>query len=311
MLLYQDAEIGRHGIYIKSTDTRIPLSADVLRALSRQMVLFSLVTATFWGRVLTFRRAPYKIGFYPNKPKPWYKLWNVTKWMGLHYSNNFSDCDVLFYFEDTTHAELNEELVNQSNKKVLNGYCIDIGKEKVQSVFEEVFGYALGVDPLTFEGDVVEKSDENAKHDGRIITCPITTRKNGYVYQRFVENCYDGKMVEDIRVPIVGDEIPFVYLKRRCISERFANENSSCEMIETGEALSQGEVDQLIRFSKGMGLDFGGLDVLRDRNCGKIFVVDVNKTDMGPPVPLTLKKKIEACSRLGHAFVNMLQRMTA
>jgi len=311
MLIYNDAEFRKGEIYIRSLDTSIPLSRSMWRSIFRQVFLYLLVCSAFWSRVLTGRRAPYKIGFYPARPKPWYKLWNITKWMGFAYDDDFSNCDVLFYFEDVTEAEPNEELLANSNKKVLNGTCVDIGKEKVQDVFENVFGYALGVDPLTFEGRVVQKSNINAEHDGKIIDCPVQTREDGYCYQRFVENCYDGNMVEDIRVPIVGDKIPVVYLKRRPIDKRFANENTDCIMVETGEALSASEVESLIQFSKEMGLDFGGLDVLRSRECGKIFVVDVNKTDMGPPIPLKTKKKIEACDRLGEAFVKMVEGYAA
>lgn len=311
MLIYNDAEIRRREIHIKSLDVTIPLTSDMIRAICRQLVLYAMVSASFWTRVFTFRRAPYKIGFYPAKPKPWYKMWNITKWMGFRYSDDFANCDILCYFEDTTTGDLNEELLNGSNKKVLNGTCIDIGKDKVQDVFLDVFGYALGVDPLVFEGKVVRKSIKNAEHDGQIITCPIDHREESMSYQRFIENCYDGKMVEDIRVPIVGDKIPYVYLKRRPIGERFANENTECILVETGEALSASEVDQLVKFSQKMGLDFGGLDVLRSRDCGRIFVVDVNKTDMGPPIPLTARKKIEACSRLGKAFVEMVEGYAA
>jgi hypothetical protein len=37
-----------------------------------------------------------------------------------------------------------------------------------------------------------------------------------------------------------------------------------------------------------MQLDWAALDVLRDRATGRIYVVDVNKTDMGPAVDLSL-----------------------
>jgi hypothetical protein len=44
------------------------------------------------------------------------------------------------------------------------------------------------------------------------------------------------------------------------------------------------------------------VDVLRDRTTGEIFIVDANKTDMGPPIGLNLADKIVATRRLAKAF---------
>ncbi len=311
MLIYSDAKIGRREIHIESLGKSIPLSGDMFYAIFRQVVMYFMIGAVFWTRVLTFNRTPITIGFYPARPKPWYKLWNVTKFMGMKFSEDYHACDVLFYFEDVTVASLNEDLVERSNKKAMNGYCTDISKRKVQAVFKDVFGYDLGVDPTTYEGKVVAKSDDNARHDGQIIDCPIKEATPGMAYQRFVENCYDGEMVEDIRVPVIGDGIPFVYLKRRPKGTRFANENTEAVMVETVEALSDIEVRRLIAFSREMGLDFGGLDVLRDLQDGRIYVVDVNKTDMGPPIPLKTWKKMEALGRLGDALTQTIKSYAA
>lgn len=310
MQFYKDAVLRWGEIYIKSTDTHLRLDAAMIYAIFRQLIMFLAIQIVFWSRYFTSNRAPYTIGWVPARPKPWYKIWNVTKWMGYRYADDFAACDVLFYFEDKTHGSIAEDVLN-SNKKILNGGCTDISKTRVEEVFERCFGYGLAVDPTTYAGKVVQKSEENAKHDGRIIDCPIAKAEAGYSYQRFVENCYDGEIVEDIRVPIVGDNIPFVYLKRRPIAIRFANDNTDATLVETVEALSQTEVDQLLAFAREMGLDFGGLDVLRCRHSGKIFVVDVNKTDMGPPIPLKTMDKFRALTRLGRAFTQMVSEKAA
>jgi hypothetical protein len=46
----------------------------------------------------------------------------------------------------------------------------------------------------------------------------------------------------------------------------------------------------------------GRWDVLRDRNDGKLYIVDANKTDMGPPIGLNLQDKIKATYMLRDAF---------
>jgi len=307
MLFFSDAEVRRGEIHIRSLDTTLPLTRDLANSIWRQAVMYCVISTVFWYRVATFKRAPFTLGFFPVKPKPWYKVWNITKWMGFKYSDDFAACDALFYFEDTTTGSGKAGEFDTSNKRVLNGACTDISKARVEEAFERIFGYGLGVDPTTFEGPVVQKSEINAAHDGKIIICPIEARADGTSYQRFVENCYDGEMVEDIRVPVVGGQIPLVYLKRRPAEIRFANDNTECVMVETAEALSEAEVEQIIAFAREMGLDFGGLDVLRDQSSGKIYVVDVNKTDMGPPIPLSLADKMRALTRLGRAFVDMME----
>jgi len=310
MQFYKDAELRWGEIYVKSTDTRLPLDAAMALGIFRQLILFLVIQFIFCLRYITGNRAPYTIGWVPARPKPWYKIWNVTKWMGFRYADDYAACDVLFYFDDKTHGTIDDDVLG-SNKKILNGRCTDISKSRVEDVFEQVFGYSLAVDPTTYTGKVVQKSQENAKHDGRIINCPIEKAEPGDSYQRFIENCYDGKVVEDIRVPVVGNAIPLVYLKRRPLAIRFDNENKEAVMVETVEALSQSEVDQLLAFSREMGLDFGGLDVLRCRTSGKIFVVDVNKTDMGPPIPLKTTDKFRALTRLGRAFVGLVAEKVA
>jgi len=62
------------------------------------------------------------------------------------------------------------------------------------------------------------------------------------------------------------------------------------------------EIAVIERFAASIGLDWGGVDVLRDRQSGRIFIVDANKTDMGPPVALKLAAKLRATRRMAQAF---------
>ncbi len=68
------------------------------------------------------------------------------------------------------------------------------------------------------------------------------------------------------------------------------------------EVFSREELDQISAFTREIGLDWGGVDVLRDRNDGKLYIVDANKTDMGPPIGLNLPDKIKATYLLRDAF---------
>lgn len=54
-------------------------------------------------------------------------------------------------------------------------------------------------------------------HDGVVIQSPIDEVDEEFVYQRVVNNNISNDYIEDIRVPVFGEEIPFCYLKRRLV----------------------------------------------------------------------------------------------
>jgi hypothetical protein len=307
MLIYEDCRLSRKEVFIRSTQTRLPLTRDLIHAIWRQMLVYFFVSAVYWLRLAGRRRPRLTIGFYPSQPKPWYKIWSITKYLGLKHSEDVSDCDILFYFEDKTYSRLMTDYVALPGKTTLNALAHDIRKDKVARVFEEVFGYGLSVDPRTHTGPAVRKSLENGAHDGRVVICPVDTPGTGVVYQRLIDNSYDGVTVQDIRVAVIGDRIPLVYIKERRIEDRFANENTRCFLRSTDEALTEWEQERLFVMARRMGVDFGGFDVLRDRTTGRIYVVDVNKTCMGPPVQLPFFDKVWAIHRLGQAFLELVE----
>lgn len=242
------------------------------------------------------------ICFVPQRPRPWYLIWSVLHAGGARITNNPADADAVFYFDDNTtppHA------YDSSTSPTINKHCCSIEKSHVAEVFEECFGYSLAVDPMNWNGKMVEKSETNGAHDGRVIEgpCPAVP---GKVYQRLIDNTISGDLVEDIRCPSIGGNIPLIIYKRRPRDERFSNSNTAVEIAETSDVLSEQELEQLTRFTTAMQLDWGSMDVLRDRDDGRLYVVDVNKTDMGPPVCMNLDDKIEVTKRLAAAFTDYL-----
>jgi hypothetical protein len=57
-----------------------------------------------------------------------------------------------------------------------------------------------------------------------------------------------------------------------------------------------------------MKLDWGGLDVLREHESGRLYVVDVNKTDTGPAVVLNWRDRAKATTLLSDALARMVRR---
>ena len=75
-------------------------------------------------------------------------------------------------------------------------------------------------------------------------------------------------------------------------------------MLDTPEnCYTDDEIRVISRFADEIGLEWGGVDVLRDNASGRIYIVDANKTDMGPPVALKLGDKLKSTRRMAKAFV--------
>lgn len=233
--------------------------------------------------LLTKTSKPKTVLFYPEKPKPFHVLYKIFHILGYKITTDLNiKADLVIHFNDTTTRELDPVLVNLGRQqKVVNINCNDISKKNVDKVFESVFGYGSIIDPATYSGKCVKKSDDNAKHDGVIIECPAEPEK-GFVYQKIINN-QDGDIVLDLRAPVINNKIPFVYKKYRSASRRFENINISVAMVPVEEVFTPQEVKNILAFSKQFGLDYGELDILRDNGDGKLYIVDVNNTPSGPP----------------------------
>ena len=187
--------------------------------------------------------------------------------------------------------------------KPINDTRFKCSKSRLGIWFEEVFGYPLLLEPKAFEGICVAKSERNAMHDGRLVHCPTAEVVPGLVYQRLVENSVNAEYVEDIRVPVIGRRIPFVYLKYRLLKNRFSNENLYARMSASDRVLKPEELRLLHSFVRHIGLQYGELDVLRDNVDGRLYIVDANNTPYGPPNHLEPAEVQAALELMTRAFL--------
>ncbi len=306
MSLFGEFKINGNQLVAKETGVSIPLTAGFARdALSIASFVW-LVNGVRASRVLKRRAPRARISFYPKKPRSFYAIWPVCQLADVKITDNHHEADLHFYFEDREFLTAPRQA--PTNRPTFNVGCYDIRKSVVARVFEETFGYALAIDPVTWRGLAVEKSEGNGRHDGRIIDCPLATPQRDHVYQRLVDNTFDGRDHIDIRTPIVGGKIPFVYLKRREPSLRFTNDNYRVDLVDADAMLSIDEQAKVVDFASAMRLDFGGIDILRDRNDGRIYIVDANKTDMGPPSALKSNEKLKAMRGLADAFSSLVDK---
>ncbi|MGH1422439.1 MAG: hypothetical protein ACRBEQ_11535 [Hyphomonas sp.] len=295
-----DFEIDDGTILVKKTGARISPNLSLVHDVFTWFCFYFFAQSWRTLRFITGYKRP-TIAFYPDKPRPWYFIWPVMHVSGAKLIDSPEKADIVMQFDDSTETNNVVPKIRDDAVRVNFG-CRDISKTAVAKAFEAAAGYSLAVDPTTYSGHMVEKSELNAAHDGQILEGPIAHPVEGKSYQRLIDNEISGGLVEDLRCCVVAGRPIIVFRKRRALERRFLNENAEVILDTVENCYSADEMDVIERFANEIGLDWGGVDVLRDRSSGKIFIVDANKTDMGPPVALNLGAKLRATRRMARAF---------
>ena len=252
---------------------------------------------------------PPTILVYPHYPSRRSTIYNLALHLGYNFTNKgHTHAQVAIYWEYLTFRE-EYQWLEKLNKQipVINLYSRDISKLHIDAVHREIFGYSTAVDPLQYQGKMVRKNDVNARHDGAIVEGPLAQKEEGYIYQILIDNQHGDNLVMDIRVPVIGGLLEFVYLKYRHLHERFKNPIRSV-ITPIQEALSKEEIHTLEQYCEALNLEYGELDVLRHKKDGKIYVVDVNNTPQGPPTYMGKKEYKRALRQMGKALRKLIDR---
>ena len=161
--------------------------------------------------------------FYPEVPWESSVMYQMCLMLGYHMTGNpHAGFDAAVRWKDTTIDTPGAVLEETARScQVINLRCNDISKEHVEEVFREVFGYGTLVDPRTYQGECVEKSNLNAMHNGRIVQCPIEQPDPGSVYQMLIDTQVSETKVMDHRVPYFGGNIPCVLKWYKPLGKRF------------------------------------------------------------------------------------------
>ncbi|WP_234369056.1 hypothetical protein [Brumimicrobium mesophilum] len=239
---------------------------------------------------------------YPSRSSTIYKIGKV---LGYNITNKpTKNIELGVYWENTTFRKDFQFLETLAKtKKIINLHSRDISKQHIDKIHNEVFGYSSIVDPLIYEGEIVKKNDLNAKHDGEILLGPIDKIEDGFIYQILIDNKHSENLVMDIRVPVVNKVLDFAYIKYRDISERFKNTTTNTVLEPIDNVLSADEIKLLNEYCAKLNLEYGELDVLRNKNDNKIYVVDVNNTPNGPPSNISSKDGKTALNKIANAVL--------
>lgn len=247
-----------------------------------------------------------KILFYPEYPQktPYrYSIIQMCKILGYNMTNNPDDqFDLVIRWEDQTFAKINDKMkVLGEKNKIINLKCIDISKQHIEKVFTEVFGYKSFLNPVTYKGVCVKKSNLNGQHDGEIIQCPVEKIEKDFVYQKLINNRHDDEFVVDMRVPIFNKTIPFAFLKYKPENDRFSLSVKGT-MEEVDNVFSLEEIEKILLFCEKLSLDCGELDIVRDNSDNRIYILDANNTPTIHFAGFSEHQKCDSLYRMSMAF---------
>lgn len=306
---FRGVRIRKGVVTFPHTGTQIPLNGTFFKGAIPVVRFNSFLLLQRLGRFLSGKRPAASIAFYPQPSGPWYNAWLAARMGGLDIVKDPKLANVVFVFDDKTESLTGAELEPAIKAKAINHLIDDISKTHVGKVFEQVFGYSVDIDPLTYQGLAVQKSDINATHDGQVIECPLPPEKlrADSVYQKLIESDFTERGAEDLRMAYVGGEIPIVFHKYKVLEKRFGTDYAQVDVWTADEAFSKEEQAKLTAFCSAMGLDFGAVDVMRDKHDGRIYVVDVNKTCM-PVLCLSQKSQRAAFRSIAEALVRLVEQ---
>jgi len=242
---------------------------------------------------------------YPHYPSSGSTLYKVADNLGYNLTNKLyaaKKSDVVVYWEYLTFRNEFDFLEKISDKKVINLHSRDISKVFVDRAFSKVFGYSTFIDPVTYDKPYVKKNDINACHDGEIFLNNVDSPEKGYIYQKLIDNSADENTVIDFRVPVIDGTLDFIYLKYRNKDIRFTNSTEKTILKPIQDVFSGKEIFLINEFCLEIHLEYGELDILRDNDDNKIYIVDVNNTPQGPPANLDKRDAKNATRKIANTF---------
>ena len=214
--------------------------------------------------------------------------------------------DVAVKYHDDTFTDPAILSAIPAGKPVINAQSLDISKERVDREVEAAFGVSTLLDPTTHVGPMVEKPNLNSLQ-GRALVMGPKEPLPGFVYQRLIDSTTgDGRYIE-YRVPVHDGRFPLVYRKTMQEETRFTKVAERAEIIGPEADFSADELGRIRQVCRAMGLDYGELDVIRDRESGVPIIIDVNHTPFGALKGLTEDGRRRAIATLAASFQTMCE----
>ncbi len=220
------------------------------------------------------------ICFLPTKPGPEYMIRHVCALLGYRTVASMDEpSDLVVKWVDDTFPSPSHTLRALATKgRVVNLGVTDISKTRIGRLMEEVFGYSATVDPTSYRGVAIKKSNLNAMDMEEIVECPLSMAEvdGGAIYQEILGESPDGRIVEHRIACIDGRPVAAVE-RLRDPERRFEFESSTLSVARLSDVMDPEELRLVGKFTRRIGLDYGDLDTMRDGQ-GRLHVLDVNPT---------------------------------
>jgi len=252
------------------------------------------------------RRPPVVVAYpdLPSRRTTLYKVCRRNRWELTNIPR--PDAMAFIRFEDATHKAT--PMPEGARGKQINAQCTDISKRTLDLQHQTTFGYGVNVDPCHHEGWLLEKSNDNAAHDGVEKLAPLAQLNPSKVYQRIVNNRDDSGRIVDLRLVYVNGLIPVVYRKYKSDAKRYSNETTEAQLADAEKLISPEEQQRIAALMESLGVEFAELDGLRDQQTDQLFIVDVNPTAWGPPAGLAALSSEQAIERIAVVFRDWMMR---
>jgi hypothetical protein len=260
-----------------------------------------------------------KLLSYPKRIIPGHKLNFLLQDLNIDHTGDITDPGIthVIHSDYKNVNEVSLEVLNL-DLPIINKGCTNVKKDYVDEVFTKVFGYSSFIDPEKHRGCCVEKSSQQAIHNGRIVKCPMKPDLKEYpskhgvihkrVYQKMIDTRFEMDKIREFRVPIINHGIPIIFVKELGVNSMFHPHKENYYNVYVAnvyEWFDCDEIGRMIDFSKEFSFEFGEIDVLRDNSTGLVYIVDVNNIPMGSLFS-HLKDKKKAISLLASSFKKLL-----
>ena len=257
-----------------------------------------------WFKIASGKDPMKRMLIYPHYPSKAGTIYKIASHMGYVFTNKpQGQFDFVVFWEYATYRQawpFDHDF--GSGRPIINAESVDISKDVLDQKMTEAFGYGLNINPKEAQTPYVKKSVVNALHDGKVFN-ESCDPEDGFVYQKLIDSRVNDHEVMDLRVVVIGKQIPHLYKVYRAIDDRFVGTAPKAVLqVNVDEELSKPEQENLISLARIMHLDYTEFDVLRDAGDKKIYVVDANNTSHGPPPKLTKAEKSLALDNLCQAF---------
>lgn len=251
----------------------------------------------------------YIYGNYPHFEKA--TAYFMLKKAGVEFSPKYRDhyYDLGWFWDSRITVDKQAQKCREfsSKLKFINLYLVDTSKDYVAKTMEENFGYTFKIDPKTFDGYCIAKHNGNGTKSCFFLKCPINADEifHDHCYQKIINftSDTDKNILNEIRVPVFKNIIPFIFFKTRNKGLRFTSKNKSMNIVNPLQHLTAEECDKILSYCKNIGLEYGELDILRCENTKQIYIIDVNNTAWWPPNKLGDADRNIALNLMWNAFL--------